>query len=161
MGNSTRLIYSIVAIVILVVVIVGFVILLCTMNRRTKRHTNKQIPVAEMPMTDTYVLDMGIDETSGGQAHYTVNGNEHGTIQLQRGKKYRILLQKGCHPLYITSSPIGGPDLPGSLDKQVTKKGIVSEGNDMFIVIPQDAEPGTLYYQSTLQEGVGGKIVID
>ena len=91
---------------------------------------------------------------------YTVNGKNKPTLTLKKGKKYRFVVDAPGHPLYLTTSPLGGKNVPGSISDKVDEKGMVSDKGDLFVVLEREIQPGTLYYQSTTAENVGGKILV-
>lgn len=160
MGKSRRLIYALVGVLIvcLVVLVVACLLHYCGRRRGAKR------PKEQLVERTFHVSMLGTRHGATDapvQLHYVVDGELHATLRLKRGKRYRLVLDQGTHPMYITSSSLGGPGVPGSIDPKVDERGIVEEGSDMYIVIDKAMQPGTLYYQSTVATGVGGAIVVE
>lgn len=111
-----------------------------------------------MPITKTFRFSMsGFDD---GKHRYIVDGIVTPTLHLKNGKKYRFVLDKEAHPLYLTISNVGGASVPGSIATNVDERGLVDSGGELFVIPNKDATPGELYYQSTKIQGAGGRIII-
>lgn len=96
---------------------------------------------------------------------YIIDGEITPTLHLKRGKRYRFVINTPNHPIYLTTDPHGGEGLPGNFlnDKNgvtsLDERGLAENG-DFDILLSRDVEIGTLYYQSTKEQDVGGKIIL-
>jgi hypothetical protein len=114
-----------------------------------------------MPVERTFHVSVVQLQCHPPRTVYLVDGKVRPTLRLRRNRKYRFVLAEGCHPLYVTTSSVGGPSLPGSIASNVDARGMVAADSDLYVVTSKDMPASTMYYQSTLEEGVGGQIAID
>ncbi len=92
----------------------------------------------------------------GSKGAYTFNGEVNKTLKLVRGCEYKFDVQAPTHPLFFTTSSIGGSKYRDSL------MGTGENSNDSGIVtfkIRSDL-PETFYYQCWNHPQMGGKVEI-
>ena len=114
----------------------------------------------EMKTEKTFHIKLMELQRHPSKTVYSVDGQIRPTLYLKQGKKYRFVVDAPGHPLYLTSSALGGKGVPDSLSSNVDERGMVSDNGDLYVVLEREAEKGVLYYQSTMEEGVGGQIVL-
>lgn len=138
-----------VALFVLVAVIIVVAVMVLIL-----KPTNK----CPMPVAKTFRFSMR--KCDDGKLRYTVDGQVAPTLHLKNNKKYRFILDSNAHPLYLTTSNLGGAGVPGSIAHNVDERGLVDSNGDLFVIANKDATPGEFYYQSTRVQGVGGRIII-
>jgi hypothetical protein len=117
-----------------------------------------------MPIERTFDVTMSSNDIlrQPGEARgerYVVDGQYAPTLTLKHGKRYRFVLREGAHPMYLTTSPLGGAGVPGTLASNVDERGLVHDGS-LDVIVDRKAQHGGLYYQSTRAQGAGGRIII-
>lgn len=89
---------------------------------------------------------------------YLIDGERKKELQLQKGGKYKFVINTPNHPFILTSSPKGGC-LEGSIIKGTNEEfGLAEEGD--FTLDLTGAIPTEFYYQSMRAESYGGKIKV-
>lgn len=95
---------------------------------------------------------------TGSNLGYVVNDVQGATLTLARGTTYTFGINAPGHPFYLTTDPTGGPSgLASEWTSGVT--GNETEIGLMTFVVGQDA-PALLYYQCSVHDSMGWKIVI-
>jgi hypothetical protein len=144
---------ALIALVIVVIVVVA-VVLVVRPQRSYPMPIERTFSVT---MSSNDVLVRPGDQPAGQR--YTIDGELAPTLTLRHGRRYRFVLREDAHPLYLTTSPLGGPGVPGTLASNVDDRGLVHDGS-LDVVVDRGADRGALYYQSTRVQGAGGRIVI-
>lgn len=99
----------------------------------------------------------------GSPMGFIVNGEEGATLNLQRNVPYKFTYASppGNHPLYFTTSSLGGEDLNGDSCrefKHLPELGDDKESLSSAVVVFGNNLPSHFYYQSPVDYNMGGKI---
>jgi hypothetical protein len=95
---------------------------------------------------------------TGSQSGFSINGEEGGTLNLQRNTPYMFHYDAGTggDALYFTSSTTGG-DLSNQLPSAASASSPIQPGESRTVTF--DASyPSTFYYQSSANPSMGGVI---
>ncbi|KAJ3225282.1 hypothetical protein HDU81_008039 [Chytriomyces hyalinus] len=98
---------------------------------------------------------------------FYVNGVESPILQVTRGVTYTFIVKAGdMHPLYLTSSVLGGKSgLTSSNETVFTSAAGVAKGSNekpyQFTWTPDAKTPDSLYYQCYTHQKLGWKIQVD
>ncbi|KAJ3230977.1 hypothetical protein HDU78_007973 [Chytriomyces hyalinus] len=98
---------------------------------------------------------------------FYVNGVESPTLQVTRGVTYTFIVKAGdMHPLYLTSSMLGGKSgLSSSNETVFTGDAGVAKGSNekpyQFTWTPDAKTPDSLYYQCYTHQKLGWKIQVE
>jgi hypothetical protein len=145
--EKRRELSSLLALVALIIV-VAIVVIILSPTKSAPMKTERRFAVS---------MTSGVD----GKRRYTVDGEVSPTLRLRKGKRYTFVLDGSCEPLYLTSSPVGGADVPGSVAAGVDSRGLVAASSDLHVITEDRvSEAGVLYYQSTISRGAGGMVLV-
>jgi hypothetical protein len=94
----------------------------------------------------------------GNTVGYVVNGTEGLALTVVRGTKYTFAVNAPGHPLYLTTSSIGGPS--GLGNEWLT--GVTGSRTDVGTVTftPDATTPSLLYYQCSVHDNMGWTITV-
>ena len=131
-----------------IIVIIIIVIILLTIVATTlfwQKRTNF-VPIQQIFRVNTALV--------GSNRVYTIDNNVQPTITLKNGLAYRFILEDHNYPFYFGTSNVGGPGTPGTLFPTI------SPIDGAINIQIGDYLPKEFYYQSSITQNMGGKIVI-
>jgi hypothetical protein len=93
----------------------------------------------------------------GSKGAFTFNGKENKTLKLIRGCEYKFNVQAPTHPLYFTTSSIGGES---NRDKSLMGENEIPTDEGIVTFFIRNDLPDTFYYQCWNHPNMGGKVML-